>query len=171
MKTQIIQYLVCPECRERIKSIPFKQKGEEVKEGLLLCQGRCKTRYPVTNYIPRLLIRTSAKDKAYQQVKTSFGNKWLSQPRWGITRNTHDFMKKWVLEKYGWHNLKNYKKYLGSKRMILDAGAGLGREVMNFCRYNFIDIMETNKFYFIDGVRRRKTSQTILRLIFFFSIP
>lgn len=57
-------------------------------------------------------------------------------PVGGFTKNTHDFMKEWILEKYGWHNLKHYKKYLSSKRMILDVGASLGREVMNFCRYN-----------------------------------
>ncbi|MGA8857379.1 MAG: class I SAM-dependent methyltransferase [Candidatus Bathyarchaeia archaeon] len=42
-----------------------------------------------------------------------------------------EFMRRWMLEKYGWKNETGFAAGLRGRQLILDAGAGLGREVIN----------------------------------------
>ena len=43
-------------------------------------------------------------------------------------------MRRWVLEKYGWAHEAGFRKAMAGKKLILDAGAGLGRETINLAR-------------------------------------
>jgi SAM-dependent methyltransferase len=155
MKRGIIKGLVCPSCGGNLDLKSFIEESGEVKEGLLECS--CGQWYPIIGFVPRLLLEEYRKDysefldeyglkhlkgkksvvrrsdSAKTQVQRSFSVKWTSQPLWGINGETQSFMREWVLDKYGWGDLEGFRGAVGEKRRILDAGAGLGREVANFC--------------------------------------
>lgn len=155
MKEKILKHLACPSCGEGLSLENFKKENSEVKDGLLLCS--CQQWFPIINFIPRLLLKGyrgnyrnflkkyalsqlkgNAQQKSYtgssnKQVQKSFGSKWMSQPTWGITGRTKSFMREWILSKYGWGDRGGFQKAIESKRNILDAGTGLGRELSNFC--------------------------------------
>jgi SAM-dependent methyltransferase/uncharacterized protein YbaR (Trm112 family) len=155
MKERIIGLLVCPACNRKLSLQVFLKKDGEVKEGLLECS--CGQWFPIMNFVPRLLLGeyrggygkflrkyslkhlddriqgASHSDSSKIQVQKSFGSKWTSQPSWGTTGETKKFMKEWKMKKYGWVNPKGFKRSLGNRKRILDAGTGLGREAMDFC--------------------------------------
>jgi SAM-dependent methyltransferase/uncharacterized protein YbaR (Trm112 family) len=55
MKKNLLELIVCPLCKERLRSESFDEKASaETAEGLLTCQG-CGASYPVIGGIPRLL--------------------------------------------------------------------------------------------------------------------
>jgi SAM-dependent methyltransferase len=158
MKEKILEYLVCPSCGEGLSLENFKKESSEVMDGLLVCS--CEQWFPIINFIPRLLLKgyrgnyrnflkkyalSNLKENAHQrsytgspsnQVQKSFGSKWMSQPKWGTRGETKTFMSEWVLDKYEWGNNEGFKKAIGSKKNILDAGTGLGRVVADFCEVN-----------------------------------
>src|ERR1044071_327442 len=60
MRSEILEFLVCPQCREPVDLHPFQESSSEqegIEEGLLICRG-CALPYPVTQGIPRLLINS-----------------------------------------------------------------------------------------------------------------
>jgi arsenite methyltransferase len=155
MKERILDLLVCPACMRSLKLENFSKENGEIKEGLVQCS--CGQWFPIINFVPRLLLseyrgnykgflkkyglkhlkqKTLGKtntDLPITQVQKSFGSKWMSQPSWGITGETKVFMREWILKKYGWEDEKNFSRSLSKRKRILDAGAGLGREMLNFC--------------------------------------
>ncbi|MEW6667494.1 MAG: class I SAM-dependent methyltransferase [Thermodesulfobacteriota bacterium] len=70
------------------------------------------------------------------QTRHSFGIKWNSQPRWGLQGGSERQINEWVLKKYGWGDEEHYRKDIRRRRRILDAGTGLGREMLRFSRAN-----------------------------------
>jgi SAM-dependent methyltransferase len=156
MKRGILKVLVCPSCGRNLDLKTFIEESGEVKEGLLECS--CGQWYPIIGFVPRLLLGEyrgdygefldeyrvehmkektpiiPGSDSSRTQVQRSFSYKWTSQPLWGIDGETKSFMREWVLDKYGWGDIEGFRKAVGKKRRILDAGAGLGREVANFCK-------------------------------------
>jgi len=70
------------------------------------------------------------------QVQQAFGEKWTSKDTMGIDDSSpyKAFMRDWVLRKYGWRDESGFKRAIADKRLILDAGSGLGREVINFAK-------------------------------------
>ena len=153
MKERILQLLVCPACHRKLTLDTFSQENGEIREGLLECG--CGEWFPVTRFVPRMLLGEYRGDyrrfltkhglkhlknfkppKGHRspktQVQKSFSSKWTSQPLWGTQGETKEFMKEWMLNKYGWGNLKSLRESLESRRFILDAGTGLGREAIQF---------------------------------------
>lgn len=114
---------VCPFCHSRLK-IPIGRMDDIVRFN-------CNHQFKIRNGIPVFIA--SQRQNAYQ-TQRSFGFKWSSQPRWGFSQKTHGFMERWFYEKYGWKNKASYVKFLSTKKMILDAGCGLGREAYNMAR-------------------------------------
>ena len=156
MKEKILDFLICPVCQGILHLEIFSTEDDEIKEGLLECS--CGQWFPIIHFIPRLLLgqyradyrgflkryglrhlenRTqgpSPSGSSRTQVQKSFSSKWTSQPSWGTEGETKKFMKEWILKKYGWGDRKGFEKSLGNRKRILDAGMGLGREAMEFCR-------------------------------------
>ncbi len=155
MKKRILSLLICPACGGNLDLKGLSEENAEVKDGLLECY--CGQWFPIINFIPRILLKefredygeflekyglkhlqetssfNSHPDSSKVQVQKSFGAKWMSQPSWGVSGETNQFMREWILKKYGWSNLDHFRESLAHKRNILDAGTGLGREVINFC--------------------------------------
>lgn len=100
------------------------------REGCLV--GGAGHTYPVVDGVPRLLPENADAAPDALQVQESFGSKWTRLPEWGMDTRTHAFMRDWLLRKYGWGDEEHYRRSLEGRCAILDAGCGLGREVVNF---------------------------------------
>lgn len=63
-----------------------------------------------------------------QQTNQAFSNKWTSYSKEEINEQEKlfEFQKKWYLELYGFDSEEDFAKFLRSKKVILDAGSGLG---------------------------------------------
>ena len=70
------------------------------------------------------------------QTQQSFGVKWNSQPHWGFEGGSAKVINKWIQSKYGWESPEAYQRMVKTRRRILDAGTGLGREVIRCARAN-----------------------------------
>jgi len=152
-----MQLLVCPVCGSRFN---LQVLSPRRRDGIIRCgAGHC---YPVTGGLPRILIGglesdysefvarykdvfRSSKVRLYsdsgsrnesKQVQETFRDKWTSKDIMGIrdTSPYKAFMREWMLRKYGWKDENGLAAELVDRRFILDAGAGLGREVINLAK-------------------------------------
>jgi ubiquinone/menaquinone biosynthesis C-methylase UbiE/uncharacterized protein YbaR (Trm112 family) len=152
-----LEILACPLCDSKLKSETF---SVERGDGILYC--KAGHWYPIDRGLPRMLVGKLRGDysefiRLYddllakrqlrrnerclegggsRQVQEVFGEKWTSKDTVGIAESSgySSFMRGWMLEKYGWHNESGLRSAMTDKRMILDAGTGLGREVINLAR-------------------------------------
>jgi len=64
----------------------------------------------------------------HQQTKDVFTDKWeqYEKEKAKEKKNFYDFQKKWYLDLYGFSSEEDLKFYLSKKKVILDAGCGLG---------------------------------------------
>ncbi len=53
MKKRLLDFLICPVCKEKLDLKIFKKNETEVKEGLLVCS--CGQFFPIVDFIPRIL--------------------------------------------------------------------------------------------------------------------
>lgn len=53
MKEKLLNFIVCPKCKEGFSLKTFESLNGEIKEGLLVC--KCGEFFPITNFIPRIL--------------------------------------------------------------------------------------------------------------------
>jgi SAM-dependent methyltransferase/uncharacterized protein YbaR (Trm112 family) len=153
----LLDILVCPSCSSKLR-LEILSPGP--KDGVFICENNHW--YPVINGLPKILIGELRGDysdfiKSYdrwftskslpwaeqsgereesKQVQDIFCEKWMTKDTMGITDSSpyKHFMRSWMLKKYGWGNESGFKKALSSRRMILDAGTGLGREVINLAK-------------------------------------
>jgi len=79
---------------------------------------------------------TSQCQSANHQTQQSFGVKWNSQPQWGFNGGSEKVINEWLLSKYGWESPEAYQQMVEAKHRILDAGTGLGREVIRCAQAN-----------------------------------
>ena len=78
----------------------------------------------------------SGRQSADHQTQQSFGVKWNSQPQWGFEGGSAKVINEWLLSKYGWESPEAYQQMVEARHRILDAGTGLGREVIRCARAN-----------------------------------
>ena len=153
----LVEILICPTCGSKLEHDLF---SVERKDGIFFCdKGHW---YPIDRGLPRMLVgrlrgNYSAFTKLYReklagkhfildmesldraesvQVQQAFGEKWTSRDTMGIDDSSpyKDFMRNWVLQKYGWDDESKFRQAIVNKKLILDAGTGLGREVINFAK-------------------------------------
>lgn len=60
------------------------------------------------------------------QTNSIFGEKWTKVDKQGVVDNSIDFQKRWYLDLYGFSSEDDLKSYLQNKKVVLDAGCGLG---------------------------------------------
>lgn len=113
MKLKLLDYICCPQCKDRFLLNKKEVDNEEVISGELLCK-KCNRSYSIINGIPRIISR----DLLEKEVKTgsSFGYKWKIFPEF-------EKIKFSEFESYiGNHLDKEFFK----DKIILDAGCGMG---------------------------------------------
>ena len=114
MKRDMLDILVCPDCRDSLDldlSSIVESQGEVV-EGELICS-RCSSRYPITNYVPRLVPAAN--------YASSFGFQWQKHARTQI-----DSFSGTTVSRDRFFRATNWPERLDGQT-ILEAGCGAGR--------------------------------------------
>jgi len=107
---EIANFLICPICYEKL----------ELSDNLFICPQNHK--YPIINGIPRILP-----DYNEFTNQKSFDFKWKHFADIVFKDNVMRWAKDWRLKRYGFYNEEKFKDFLKDKKIILDAGCGLGR--------------------------------------------
>ena len=159
-----IDILVCPKCGGGLllESFEWDDRGL-CREGVLTCKV-CRQWYPVTQGVPRLFLpgplrpddrpflarwgdRVQAVEstggrvdgsamEGLSQVQATFGYKWTRLNRWGMEGESAKLLEEWLLPRYGWQDRSVYEAFMLTRRRMLDAGCGLGREAIRMARAN-----------------------------------
>lgn len=157
VRDELLKILACPACRSTFKLQVLSAANED---GLLVCDGGHY--FPITHGLLRMLVGGLESDysdfvarnkkvleshriKLYselgrreesKQVQEAFREKWTLKDTMGIDDSSpyKAFMRDWMLRKYGWKDENGLARELRERRLILDAGAGLGREVINLAK-------------------------------------
>lgn len=125
MKVSLVDFLRCPVTREPLQlvSVLACGDGEEVQSGLL--RTNAGREYRITGGVPIMLApETWARGQA--ETRESFSEKWRLAPNYREATRTH--YVQWYLDRYGFQTLEGLQRFLSSKRRILDAGTGHGRD-------------------------------------------
>ena len=72
------------------------------------------------------IIEDDSRHNNQQQTNNSFSEKWVKLDKEASTSALEDFQKKWLLDLYGFQTEKGLKSFLQDKKVIIDAGCGLG---------------------------------------------
>lgn len=149
MKKKILEFIVCPVCKNNFTLHIFKEgKGypEEIEEGMLLCS--CGQFFPIIKNIPRILVGP-LKTAIYERFPDFFAKHKDLLPKEEISKEIRgeDLKKKKTSESFGyeWEKFpemikeweKNFKLYFAplpkldllKGKTILDAGCGKGRHI------------------------------------------
>jgi len=125
MKESLLEYIVCPVCNGTLSLSKSVFKNDEVMAGVLACANNHS--FMVSDGIPRLLLQGGLVE-AQKETQNTFSQKWSKIPDYGYEPKTRKFHLKWYLQRYGWGSLDNLSEFLGTRKLILDAGTGLGRD-------------------------------------------
>jgi uncharacterized protein YbaR (Trm112 family)/ubiquinone/menaquinone biosynthesis C-methylase UbiE len=127
VKHSLLDYIVCPEDKRPLRLQTTNANDQEVIAGNLSCAAGHS--FPITDGIPRLLSPDALADAA-RQTQQSFSAKWKRIPNFGHEEASRQTYVRWYLERYGFGTIENLRDFLADKKMILDAGTGLGRDAM-----------------------------------------
>ena len=95
--------------------------NKEIEEGYLICS---KNHEFVISYgVPKLVID---KEKNFEKTESAFSSKWKTFNKSYHNKKWYDSQKQWFLDRFGWKNFSNFKKFLSKCDYILDAGTGVG---------------------------------------------
>ena len=126
MKLILLEYLVCPHCTKNFTINKKKMKEDVIVEGVLTCTKGHK--FYIKNGIPRLV---SDKSKDFVKTEEAFSAKWKNYNKSLHDKKWFNFQKKWFLDRFGWKPL-SFKKFLNTRKFILDAGTGIGNSAKLF---------------------------------------
>ncbi len=132
MKPTLREVIRCPLDHAPLELAVCREDGTDVMEGRLTCrQGH---EFPVKGGIPRLLVLSAlAEDSTH--TKESFSAKWRRIPEFGFEPASREFYVNWYLERYGFGTIGALAKFLKSKRYVLDAGTGIGRDTLLYAEH------------------------------------
>ena len=90
-------------------------------------------RYPVTGGIPRFVV---TEELPAEQASTgaTFSRKWDEVSRFGHDDATRTMHHEWYLQRYGWPGERELAAFLASCDRVLDAGCGVGRDLVWYRR-------------------------------------
>jgi len=128
MMPKILPFFVCPLCKSGF-SLEAEKEGAHVKEGKLHCKG-CGRIFEISKGIPRLVIEEEV-DDWQKQTSESFDFKWRLYPQFALGGGSRKFHDEWFYKKYHWAP-DDFKSFLFSKKLILDAGTGTGHDIAWF---------------------------------------
>ena len=132
MKTELLEFLRCPLCAEKMRAESFEAEGGDVASGLLHCD--CGGSWPIINGIPRIIddpfrehpefARTFATrlpegltpSRAHDRTRESFGLQWTT---YDVLRPEEDEATFGAKTGFRPEQLEG--------KVVLDAGCGSGR--------------------------------------------
>lgn len=121
MNIDLVDYLICPLCKKNITLSVKKESNKEIIEGTLTCTNNHK--FKIINGIPRFVTDTT---KDFVVTEDAFSSKWKKFNKQFHNKKWQDFQLKWLIERYDWKSYVNFIKFLKTKKMILEAGSGVG---------------------------------------------
>jgi len=121
MKPDLVNYLICPLCKKNITLSIKKESNREIIEGTLTCTNNHK--FKIINGIPRFVTDTT---NDFVVTEDAFSSKWKKFNKQFHNKKWQDFQLKWLIERYAWKSYANFIKFLKTKKMILEAGSGVG---------------------------------------------
>ncbi len=153
MKKRFAKLLHCLDCKSNLRLQPFSEKGEEVLEGRLYCT-KCKASYPVINSIPRILPEEMMNElvwKKYPSFLKKYKNSF-EQPYYEMASTFEKNAKERTSKSFGFewkefsefhpHYRKQFLDWLNPvkpelfrKKLVLDAGCGMGRHLVVAAEY------------------------------------
>src|SRR5262249_44995903 len=130
MKASLVRDLRCPVTGEPLElGDVVLGAGAEIRSGRLTA--RSGPTYPIVEGVPIMVVPdTFAAGQA--ETRESFSEKWRRAPRY--REATHAHYLQWYLDRYGFNTVDGLRDFLQSKRRILDAGTGHGRDSELFAR-------------------------------------
>jgi SAM-dependent methyltransferase len=113
LRHELLDHLVCPDCRGALDLMDPRQSESEIESGQLRCAA-CSVDYPIVRFIPRFVPQ--------ENYASSFGFQWNRFPRTQldsnsgvpITRERFEASTNWSAERI-------------AGALVLDAGCGSGR--------------------------------------------
>lgn len=72
------------------------------------------------------ITKSSEIELAQEQTKDVFSEKWEEFEQGKQKEDVYQFQKEWFLDLYGFSSEKHFKEFLSDKKVIVDAGCGLG---------------------------------------------
>lgn len=128
MKPRLVPLLRCPACQGplRLEGVEKEDEGEVV-EGTLLCAAG--HRYAVRDGVPRM-VSEAGYDRSHTQTRESFSAKWkkYGEAAWQAGAYV-DFQRQWFFDRYQFESPDKLSAFLASRRLVLDAGCGVGMAV------------------------------------------
>jgi 2-polyprenyl-3-methyl-5-hydroxy-6-metoxy-1,4-benzoquinol methylase len=116
VRAWLLEYLVCLECTERLRSVPEIEADEDLETGTLRCE-RCGATYPVVRGIPRMSGTTV--DRGKQRTADAFGWQWQEFE--------HVYQNQTSLEAEFLDWIAPLDSAFFKDKVVLDAGCGMGR--------------------------------------------
>ena len=121
MKPNLIEYLVCPTCKENLNIKITRKSKKEILEGYLLCVNKHK--FKIKNGIPRFVTDIT---KDFVKTESAFSSKWRLHHKNHQAQDWINFQQKWFFERYDWKSHEQFNEFLKNTHTILDAGTGVG---------------------------------------------
>jgi SAM-dependent methyltransferase/uncharacterized protein YbaR (Trm112 family) len=145
MDASVADLLRCPTCVGPLTFVA-STPGNDANDGAFTCR-QCRATYPVTRGVPNFLPPEPV--ESLTQSESSFSAKWnrVADMYDEDTFNAR-FQREWYLNRYKWGNEERLRSFLADKRLVLDAGCGLGRDVRWYaslnpnCRVLGVDLSE-----------------------------
>ena len=131
MKRSLLQFLRCPQTKSKLtlKQAVDSGRQDEITTGELLSEeGQL---YPIRNGVP-IMLPPGGSDERQSKTAESFSEKWKRAP--GYREDTKPHYIAWYLERYGHVTMEQLRSFLETKRFILDAGTGEGRDSELYAR-------------------------------------
>lgn len=92
-------------------------------------------RYPVIGGIPRF-VAAELLEPEQASTGDTFSLKWSRVATFGHDEATGRFHHNWYLQRYGWEGEAAFAEFLATRRRVLDAGCGVGRDVAWYLRHS-----------------------------------
>jgi len=127
LKTNLINYIVCPKCYKDFTLKSEKYDNDEVVSGLLVCKNNHK--FKIIRGVPRLVIDETT---GFVKTEEAFSSKWKKYNKFYHQKKWYLHQQNWFLDRFGWKNLNNFNKFLKTRSKILDAGTGIGNSAKLF---------------------------------------
>lgn len=131
MRSRLMDFLACPECRSNLRLTVFEEDGDEVVAGRLDCGG-CKHDYPVIGGVPRLLPDTlsGAIRKYHPEYFARYGQRQANSKAAGVEARTLEFF---TMQRPELHDAQTDPARIRAVEHSLDVripqGRGLGGQV------------------------------------------
>jgi SAM-dependent methyltransferase len=125
VKRRLADWLISPATGEELRLRVDDERDGEILEGELTSSDG--QRYPITAGIPRL-VPPVPEDDRQRETEEAFSTKWRRAKDYGHDDQGRSVYLSWYLQRYRFGTLEGLREFLGSKKRILDAGTGVGRD-------------------------------------------